>query len=68
MNSSLSTGEKYTGSWKIEDDKLRLDMKDTKTQFMLTQFFRIYDLKPDSFMMVLTIKPHVAYHAVRIKQ
>lgn len=68
MDYALNTGEKATGTWKIENDKLRIDAINTTTKIKTVKFFRLYDFTPDSFTMVNTVPPYDRYIAVRVKE
>jgi hypothetical protein len=67
MNYSLSTGIKGAGTWKIEDHKLRIDGTEEVTKQLSTQFYWLFDITKDSFVMKLNIPPYSEFNAVRLK-
>ncbi len=67
MNYSLVVGEKDTGTWKIENDQLRLDAVNLDTKDKSTWFFNLSKITPNSFTMTLWEKPFDTYNLVRVK-
>ena len=68
MNSSNPKLGESTGTWKIENDRLRIDAEDKLTKIKYTLIFGLQDITPNSFTMVLTTTPFEVYHAVRQKE
>ncbi|MEO7983300.1 MAG: hypothetical protein ABI688_04385 [Bacteroidota bacterium] len=64
---SLRTGEKMTGTWKIENGKLRMDGVDPATKQKLQWLFLVKDIAADSFTMTLSISPFTSYDFTRVK-
>ncbi|MBC7872543.1 MAG: hypothetical protein H7Y01_01030, partial [Ferruginibacter sp.] len=67
FNYSLVIGDKATGSWKIENGKLRLDAVSTVTWQKAVLFFTIENVTANSFTMTNTVKPYDRFNAVRVK-
>lgn len=67
MNYSLLSDEEGTGTWTVENDKLRLDATDTETGEKAIWFFNLSDITANSFTAILNAKPYDTYHLVRMK-
>ena len=67
LNVSWRTGKQETGRWKIEDDLLRFDFINSSNAITATQFYRLYHIRKDTFIMKLTTAPYDKYTAVRLK-
>lgn len=68
MSYSRNNGEKATGTWKIENNQLRVDILTTNNNDKGTWFFNISKLSPDSFTMNLTVEPFETYNLLRVKK
>ena len=68
MNYSLSIGIKGAGTWKIDNHQLRIDGTEEKTQQQSTQYYWLFDITRDSFLMKLTIPPYSEFKARRVKE
>ena len=68
MSSTNALGEQSTGTWKIENDRLRIESVNTASKIKYTFIFGLKDITSDSFTMLLTTMPFDIYHAVRQKE
>lgn len=67
MSYELSTGYKATGTWTIENNKLRLNEVDNNSKQKIVSFFRLADISSDSFTLTRDQSPFDTYNVVRIK-
>ena len=67
MNSTTPDGEKATGTWKIENDRLRIESISKLSKTKYTLIFGLKNITPNSFTMQLTTTPFDIYNAVRQK-
>lgn len=63
---SMASGDNGTGTWKIENNKLRIDSHSNISQLNYTWYFNLSDIKKNSFTMTLTVKPYDTYHLTRV--
>jgi hypothetical protein len=68
MSYELVSGDKGTGSWKIEDNKLRLDVVSSISKQKDTRFFNISKITADSFTMTFDATPSFTYNLIRVKK
>jgi len=66
MQYSLATGEKATGTWTIDGNKLQLDATSSITHLKGTLLFQLNNIKENSFTMSLTTSPFDTYHPKRV--
>jgi hypothetical protein len=67
MKYSMASGDEASGTWKIENDKLRLDVTDTETNRKNVFTFYLSDIAAGSFTAILSSRPYDTYHLVRTK-
>ena len=67
MNSTTANGEEATGTWKIENDRLKIESVSTLSKIKYTLIFGLKNITTDSFTMQLTTAPFDIYNAVRQK-
>lgn len=68
MSYILATGIEGSGVWKLEDDFLRLDGVDKISKLKSVNFWGIFNLTPDSFIIRLTSPPNNIYKLDREKE
>ncbi|HMU45310.1 MAG TPA: hypothetical protein PKC72_03030, partial [Chitinophagaceae bacterium] len=66
MKYSMASGDNGNGTWKIENNKLRIDSHSNLTQLNYTWYLKLSDIKKNSFTMTLTAKPYDTYHLKRV--
>jgi hypothetical protein len=64
---SLDYGEEATGSWKIEDNKLRIDALSSVTKTDITWLFYVRNVTPNSFSIKLSTSPFTKSNFTRVK-
>lgn len=67
MSYELTTGYKATGTWAIENDKLRLDEAGSDSNKNKISFLRLNKITANSFTMTRDRLPFDTYNLVRIK-
>jgi hypothetical protein len=67
MSYQLSTGYKATGTWTIENNKLRLDEVGNDSKQKIVSFFRLADIRSNSFTLTRDESPFDTYNMVRTK-
>ena len=65
MNSTTAYGDEATGTWKIENDRLRIESVNTLTKTKYILIFGLKNITATSFTMQLTTTPFYIYNAVR---
>lgn len=63
----LSTGQKASGSWKMENGKLHMDAVIASNNQKIFWLFNLSEVTGNSFTMTLDAKPYNRYHFVRIQ-
>lgn len=67
LSFSLDYGEEATGTWKIEDNKLRLDAVSTVTKTDITWSFYLRNVTANSFTIKLSTSPFTESNFTRVK-
>ena len=68
MRSVTTYGDEATGTWKIENDRLRIESVNTLSRIKYTLIFGLKNITANSFTMQLTTTPFDIYNAVRQKE
>lgn len=63
----LDDGDKAIGTWKIENDKLKLDAVSIVTKIRTTWLFNLGNITTNSFTMTLNSTPFDVFYVSRIK-
>lgn len=67
LSFSLEYGEEATGTWKIEDNKLRFDAVSTVTKTTITWLFYLRNITANSFSVKLSTSPFTESNFTRVK-
>jgi hypothetical protein len=67
LSFSLEYGEEATGTWKIEDNKFRLDAVSTVTKTDITWLFYLRNITANSFSIKLSTSPFTESNFTRVK-
>ncbi len=67
MSWTLSTGERASGPWQVEGDKIRVDAVTEKNNKKVTWYFKVSNLTASSLTLTHAQSPYDSYHLVRVR-